>query len=120
MSAAGSRWPVCLLVIACVVPGPSLSRECSAEKMENAIVDINLSLPKGIRGAEPVYAPSPEACVGACCSGEKLSGNRLLLGLFCYCLPTPGKLLLKLSVTKGILYIWHRNLNLSFHACCDS
>ncbi|KFP14070.1 MANSC domain-containing protein 1, partial [Egretta garzetta] len=65
-----------LLVIACVVPGPSLSRECSAEKMENAIVDINLSLPKGIRGAEPVYAPSPEACVGACCSGEKLSGDK--------------------------------------------
>ncbi|NXV92498.1 MANS1 protein, partial [Calonectris borealis] len=65
-----------LLVIACVMPTPSLSRECSAEKREDAIIDINLSLPKGIRGAEPVYAPSPEACLRACCSGEKLSGDK--------------------------------------------
>ncbi|KFV46745.1 MANSC domain-containing protein 1, partial [Gavia stellata] len=60
----------------CLVPGPSLSQECSAEKMANAIVDINLSLPKGIRGAEPAYAPTPEACVRACCSGEELSGGK--------------------------------------------
>ncbi|NXU28097.1 MANS1 protein, partial [Thalassarche chlororhynchos] len=65
-----------LLVIACLMPRPSLSQECSAEKMENTIIDINLSLPEGIRGAEPVYAPSPEACVRACCSGEKLSGDK--------------------------------------------
>ncbi|NXF46250.1 MANS1 protein, partial [Oceanites oceanicus] len=65
-----------LLVIVCAMPRASLSRECSAEKVENTIIDINLSLPKGIRGAEPVYAPSPEACVGACCSGEKLSGDK--------------------------------------------
>ncbi|KAF1576784.1 MANSC domain-containing protein 1, partial [Eudyptes moseleyi] len=65
-----------LLVITCVVPRPSLSQECSAEKMENTIIDINLSLPRGIRGAEPVYAPTPEACVRACCSGEKLSGDK--------------------------------------------
>ncbi|NXW01992.1 MANS1 protein, partial [Fregetta grallaria] len=65
-----------LLVIACAMPRASLSRECSAEKVENTIIDINSSLPKGIRGAEPVYAPSPEACVRACCSGEKLSGDK--------------------------------------------
>ncbi|NXX54006.1 MANS1 protein, partial [Scopus umbretta] len=65
-----------LLVIACLLPRPSRSQECSAEKMENAIIDINLSLPKGIRGEEPVYAPAPEACVRACCSGEKLSGDK--------------------------------------------
>ncbi|KAM6212914.1 MANSC domain-containing protein 1 [Sarcoramphus papa] len=76
MSPGSSRWPVCLLVITCVMAGPSLSQECSAEKMENAIIDINLSLPKGIRGAEPVYAPTPEACVRACCLGEKLSGDK--------------------------------------------
>ncbi|XP_075583927.1 MANSC domain-containing protein 1 [Pelecanus crispus] len=76
MSPASSRWPVCLLVTTCVVLRPSLSQECSAEKMENTIIDINLSLPKGIRGAEPVYAPNPEACVHACCSGEKLSGDK--------------------------------------------
>ncbi|NXH76585.1 MANS1 protein, partial [Hydrobates tethys] len=64
------------LVIACVMPRPSLSQECSAEKVEDTIIDINLSLPKGIRGAEPAYAPSPEACLRACCSGEKPSGDK--------------------------------------------
>ncbi|XP_009977976.1 PREDICTED: MANSC domain-containing protein 1, partial [Tauraco erythrolophus] len=52
------------------------SQECSAEKTENAIIDINLSLPKGIRGAEPAYAPTPQACIRLCCSGEKLSGDK--------------------------------------------
>ncbi|XP_010128694.1 PREDICTED: MANSC domain-containing protein 1 [Chlamydotis macqueenii] len=55
--------------------GPPPSQECSAEKMEHAIIDINLSLARGIRGAEPVYAPGPEACVRTCCSGGKLSGK---------------------------------------------
>ncbi|NXI42660.1 MANS1 protein, partial [Galbula dea] len=65
-----------LLVITCAMVGPSLGQECSAEKMENTIIDINLSLPKGVRGAEPVYASSPEACIRTCCSGEKLSGHK--------------------------------------------
>ncbi|NXN49831.1 MANS1 protein, partial [Rynchops niger] len=64
------------LVIACAVARPCRSQECSAERMADTIVDINLSLPKGIRGAEPLYAPNPEACVRACCSGEKLSGDK--------------------------------------------
>ncbi|XP_074012701.1 MANSC domain-containing protein 1 [Numenius arquata] len=76
MPPAGRRWPVCLLVVACAVARPSLSRECSAERIADAIIDINLSLPKGIRGAEPVYALNPEACVRTCCSGEKLSGDK--------------------------------------------
>ncbi|NXG93550.1 MANS1 protein, partial [Stercorarius parasiticus] len=63
-------------VIACAVARPCLSQECSAERMADTIIDINLSLPKGIRGAEPLYAPNPEACVRACCSGEKLSGDK--------------------------------------------
>ncbi|NXE09983.1 MANS1 protein, partial [Lophotis ruficrista] len=65
-----------LLVVTCVMAGPPPSRECSAKKMEDAIIDINLSLARGIRGAEPVYAPGPEACAGSCCSGEKLSGDK--------------------------------------------
>ncbi|KFV47649.1 MANSC domain-containing protein 1, partial [Tyto alba] len=60
----------------CVTAGPLPSQECSAEKMENTIVDINLSLSRGIKGAEPLYAPNPEACGRACCSGEKLSGDK--------------------------------------------
>ncbi|NXG48758.1 MANS1 protein, partial [Psilopogon haemacephalus] len=65
-----------LVVITCVMAGPSLSAECPAEKMENSIIDINLSLPRGVRGAEPLHAPSPASCVHACCSGKKLSGDK--------------------------------------------
>ncbi|NWX46290.1 MANS1 protein, partial [Steatornis caripensis] len=67
-----------LLVITCVMAGPSPSRECFAEKTEDAIIDINLSLARGIRGAEPAHAPTAEACVRACCSGGKLfSGDKV-------------------------------------------
>ncbi|KFO87801.1 MANSC domain-containing protein 1, partial [Buceros rhinoceros silvestris] len=65
-----------LLVITCVAAGPSPSQECSAEKMENTVIDINLALAKGIGGAEPVHAATPGACAGACCSGERLSGDK--------------------------------------------
>ncbi|XP_068018481.1 MANSC domain-containing protein 1 [Melanerpes formicivorus] len=76
MSPCRRQWTVCLVVITCVMARPSLSAECSAEKMENSIIDINLSLPRGVRGAEPLHAPSPATCVHACCSGEKLSGDK--------------------------------------------
>ncbi|NWS62264.1 MANS1 protein, partial [Chunga burmeisteri] len=64
------------LVIACVMAGPSLGQECSVERVEDATIDINLSLTKGTRGAEPAYTPTPEACLRACCSGGKLSGDK--------------------------------------------
>ncbi|KAJ7420635.1 MANSC domain containing 1 [Willisornis vidua] len=76
MSPGGSRWPVRLLVIACVMAGPSLSQECSAEKMENSIIDIDLSLPRGVRGAEPLRVPTARACVRACCSANRLAGDK--------------------------------------------
>ncbi|NXU75986.1 MANS1 protein, partial [Oreotrochilus melanogaster] len=66
-----------LLVITCVMSGPSLGQECSAEKKENVIVDINLALAKGVGGTEPVHAATPEACVQRCCSGETLSGGKM-------------------------------------------
>lgn len=78
-----SRWPVLLLVITCVMAGPALSQECSAERMENSIIDINLSLPRGVRGAEPLRVPSAGACVRACCSGQRLAGNLGLLLRHC-------------------------------------
>ncbi|NXP96608.1 MANS1 protein, partial [Vidua macroura] len=64
-----------LLAITCVMAGPALSQECSAEKMENSIIDINLSLPRGVRGVEPLRVPSAGACVRACCSGHRLAGD---------------------------------------------
>ncbi|NXR59886.1 MANS1 protein, partial [Rhadina sibilatrix] len=65
-----------LLVITCAMAGPALSQECSAEKMENSIIDIDLSLPRGVRGAEPLRVPSAGACVRACCSGHRLAGDK--------------------------------------------
>ncbi|NXK64087.1 MANS1 protein, partial [Sylvietta virens] len=65
-----------LLVITCVMAGPALSQECSAAKMENSIIDIDLSLPRGVRGAEPLRVPSAGACVRACCSGHRLAGDK--------------------------------------------
>ncbi|XP_036257009.1 MANSC domain-containing protein 1 isoform X1 [Molothrus ater] len=76
MSRGGSRWPVRLLVIACLMAGPALSQECSAEKMENSIIDTYLSLPRGVRGAEPLRVPGAGACVRACCSGHRLAGDK--------------------------------------------
>ncbi|NXS00392.1 MANS1 protein, partial [Oxylabes madagascariensis] len=65
-----------LLAIACVMAGPALSQECSAEKTENSIIDLNLSLPRGVRGAEPLRVPGAGACVRACCSGQRLAGDK--------------------------------------------
>ncbi|NWH98831.1 MANS1 protein, partial [Tichodroma muraria] len=65
-----------LLVITCVMAGPALGQECSAEKMENSIIDTDLSLPRGVRGAEPLRVPSAGACVRACCSGHRLAGDK--------------------------------------------
>ncbi|NXS26256.1 MANS1 protein, partial [Pomatostomus ruficeps] len=65
-----------LLAITCVMAGPALSQECSAEKMENSIIDIDLSLPRGVRGAEPLRVPSAGACARACCSGHRLAGDK--------------------------------------------
>ncbi|NWT99733.1 MANS1 protein, partial [Urocynchramus pylzowi] len=65
-----------LLVITCLMAGPALSQECSAEKTENSVIDIDLSLPRGARGAEPLRVPSAGACVRACCSRHRLSGDK--------------------------------------------
>lgn len=83
MSRGASRWPLRLLVMVCVMAGRALSQECSAERMENSIIDINLSLPRGVRGAEPLRVPSAGACVRACCSGHRLAGNPGLLSRRC-------------------------------------
>ncbi|NXC07544.1 MANS1 protein, partial [Orthonyx spaldingii] len=65
-----------LLLITCAMAGPAVSQECSAEKMENSIIDIDLSLPRGVRGAEPLRVPSAAACARACCSGRRLAGDK--------------------------------------------
>uniref|UniRef100_A0A8C2YE91 MANSC domain containing 1 n=1 Tax=Coturnix japonica TaxID=93934 RepID=A0A8C2YE91_COTJA len=68
--------PLCLLAVSCTMPVPSWGRSCASQRMDNAIVDINLSLPMGIRGAEPVHVATAEACIHACCLEKKLSGDK--------------------------------------------
>ncbi|NWR42442.1 MANS1 protein, partial [Regulus satrapa] len=65
-----------LLAITCLMAGPALSQECSAEKVENSILDIDVSLPRGVRGAEPLRVSDAGACVRACCSGRRLAGDK--------------------------------------------
>ncbi|NXD28867.1 MANS1 protein, partial [Spelaeornis formosus] len=65
-----------LLVITCVMVEPALSQECSAEKMENSVIDIDLSLPRGVRGAEPLRVSGAGSCVRACCSGHPIAGDK--------------------------------------------
>uniref|UniRef100_A0A8C3XTS6 MANSC domain containing 1 n=1 Tax=Chelydra serpentina TaxID=8475 RepID=A0A8C3XTS6_CHESE len=70
-------WSTCTFLIMCyVIPGPSLSQDCSLEKMENVVIDITLSLSKGIRGTEPIYTPTQEACINVCCLEKNISGDR--------------------------------------------
>ncbi|XP_035164680.1 MANSC domain-containing protein 1 [Oxyura jamaicensis] len=73
---AGIGLRLLLLLLACQAPKPALGQGCSAEKKENAVVDISFALPAGIRGAEPVYASAPEACMRACCLGKGLPGDK--------------------------------------------
>ncbi|NWI38682.1 MANS1 protein, partial [Picathartes gymnocephalus] len=65
-----------LLAITCVMAGPALSQQCSAEKRENSIIDIDLSLARGVWSAEPLRVPSAGACARACCSGHPLAGDK--------------------------------------------
>ncbi|XP_069719444.1 MANSC domain-containing protein 1 [Phaenicophaeus curvirostris] len=76
MAPGSSPWALWLLLTTCGAAAPPPGPECAAEPLRDALVDINLSLPRGVRGAEPVFAPSPEACVRACCSGDKPPGDK--------------------------------------------
>ncbi|NWU91371.1 MANS1 protein, partial [Upupa epops] len=64
------------LMVISAVARPSRGQECSAEEVGGAIIVINLSLPSGVRGAEPHYTSTPHSCVSACCSAEEPSGDK--------------------------------------------
>lgn len=62
-------------MLCAMIPEPSLCQNCSLEKMENVIVDVMASLKNDIKGLEPVYTSTPEACINACCVGKNISGK---------------------------------------------
>ncbi|XP_038243785.1 MANSC domain-containing protein 1 [Dermochelys coriacea] len=77
MSISITWWSTCTFLIMCyMIPGPSLSQDCSLEKMENVVIDMMRSLSKGIRGTEPIYTPTREACINVCCLEKNISGDR--------------------------------------------
>ncbi|NXC32953.1 MANS1 protein, partial [Campylorhamphus procurvoides] len=65
-----------LLAIASVLSGPCLGRECPAERMEGVTIDVELSLPRGVRGAEPLAVPAAGECVRACCGAGGTAGDK--------------------------------------------
>ncbi|KAL6038745.1 hypothetical protein STEG23_008238 [Scotinomys teguina] len=46
------------------------------ESLEDAVIDIQSSLSKGIRGNEPIHTVTQEDCIGACCSTQDIAGDR--------------------------------------------
>uniref|UniRef100_A0A8C6Y3G4 MANSC domain-containing protein n=1 Tax=Naja naja TaxID=35670 RepID=A0A8C6Y3G4_NAJNA len=61
--------------LALVVAKPSHTQRCSSEKMDDTMIDFPAAFSKGIRGTDPIYAPTWNACVETCCS-ERIAGDK--------------------------------------------
>ncbi|XP_034640274.1 MANSC domain-containing protein 1 [Trachemys scripta elegans] len=115
MSISITWWSTCTFLIMCyMIPGPSLSQDCSLEKMENVVIDMMPSLSKGIRGTEPIYTPTQETCINACCLEKNISGDRQCnLMIFdarrisqhpnCYLFYCPSKEACPMKPAKGLV-----------------
>ncbi|XP_007435860.1 MANSC domain-containing protein 1 [Python bivittatus] len=76
MALQTTRCLACLsAVLFSVMIKPSQTQRCSSEKMEDIMVYIPAAFSKGIRGTDPIYTPSWEACVNTCCL-EKIAGDK--------------------------------------------
>ncbi|KAG8142736.1 hypothetical protein E2320_005932, partial [Naja naja] len=62
--------------LALVVAKPSHTQRCSSEKMDDTMIDFPAAFSKGIRGTDPIYAPTWNACVETCCS-ERIAGKEI-------------------------------------------
>ncbi|XP_032658913.1 MANSC domain-containing protein 1 [Chelonoidis abingdonii] len=116
MSISITWWFTCTFLMMCcyIIPRPSLSQDCSLEKMENVVIDMMLSLSKGIRGTEPIYTPTQEACINVCCLKKNISGDRQCnLMIFnargiskhpnCYLFYCPSKEACPMKPAKGLV-----------------
>lgn len=65
-----------LVVICLLTPRLSAGQKCLTESLEDAVIDIQSSLSKGIRGNEPVHTLTQEDCIGACCSTHDIAGDK--------------------------------------------
>ncbi|XP_036037187.1 MANSC domain-containing protein 1 [Onychomys torridus] len=65
-----------LVVICFLTPRLSAGQKCLTESLEDAVIDIQSSLSKGIRGNEPIHTVTQEDCIGACCSTQDIAGDK--------------------------------------------
>ncbi|XP_055466822.1 MANSC domain-containing protein 1 [Psammomys obesus] len=72
----GERLAYALVVICLLTPRLSAGQNCLTESLEDVVIDIQLSLSKGIRGNEPTYAPTRGDCISACCSTHNIAGDK--------------------------------------------
>ncbi|XP_043297659.1 MANSC domain-containing protein 1 [Cervus canadensis] len=54
----------------------STSQNCLTESLEDVVIDIQLSLSKGIRGNEPIHTLTQQDCINSCCLTKNISGNK--------------------------------------------
>ncbi|CAH7427126.1 MANSC domain-containing protein 1 [Phodopus roborovskii] len=69
-------WAYTLVIICFLTPRLAAAQKCLTESLEDAVIDIQSSLSKGIRGNEPIYTVTQEDCIGACCSTQNIAGDR--------------------------------------------
>lgn len=72
----GERLASALVVICLLAPRLSAGQNCLTESLEDVVIDIQLSLSKGIRGNEPTYAAARGDCISACCSTHNIAGDK--------------------------------------------
>lgn len=76
MFSRGENWAYTLVVICLLTPRLSAGQNCHTESLEGAVIDIQTSLSKGIRGNEPTHMSTREDCIGACCSTQTIAGDK--------------------------------------------
>ncbi|XP_008060711.1 MANSC domain-containing protein 1 [Carlito syrichta] len=64
-----------LLIICFLTLRLSASQNCLTKSLEDVVIDIQSSLPKGIRGNEPIHTVTQEDCINSCCSTKNISGD---------------------------------------------
>ncbi|KAG8513730.1 MANSC domain-containing protein 1 [Galemys pyrenaicus] len=69
-------WTYTWVIICFLTLRLSASQKCPTESLGDAVIDIQTSLTRGIRGSEPLHASTQEDCVSSCCSTTNIAGDK--------------------------------------------
>ncbi|KAM4820466.1 MANSC domain-containing protein 1 isoform 1-T3 [Thomomys bottae] len=69
-------WTFVLVTLGLPTPRLAAGQKCPSQSLEDVVVDIQSSLARGIRGSEPTYALSEDACLHSCCSTRSIAGDK--------------------------------------------